>query len=206
MSDANPLPRAIAALAAIAMLIAFVLAIIVARSRSAARQAAGQMSAVFRAEEPLIAQANQREQQRDRTLAKSLGPAKRPSKNPEAIVGALPAVFPQLPHPLSVTLPPPTAETTSEESAPPAVITVPRDDLAPLFDDLQGCRACQQQLAVAQQDLRDERAKVAALMIERGAAIKAAHGGGFWSRLRTGAKWFAVGGVAGALAASAVRR
>lgn len=204
MSNANALPRAIAALATIMTLIAFVLAIIVVRSRDAARQAAGQMSVIFRQQQPLIAQANEREQQRDRTLVKSLGKisqATRVSKNPQKIVEALPAAFSALPQPLSVTLPP----ATSDEPAPPAVITVPRDDLAPLFDHLQDCLACQQQLAVAQQDLRDERAKVSALVIERGAAVKAAHGGGFWSHVRNGAKWFAIGGVVGALAASARR-
>jgi len=205
MSNANPLPRAIAALAAIAILIAFVLALIVVRSRNAARQAAGQISAVFCEEQPLIAQANQREQQRDRALAQSLGKisrAKRVSKDPKVIVGMLPAAFSALPEPLSISLPPP----TSDEPAPPSVITVPRDDLAPLLDHLEECRVCQQQLAVAQQDLRDERAKVSALTAERGAAVKAAHGGGFWSHLRTGAKWFAIGSAVGALAASAARR
>lgn len=205
MSNANPLPRALAALAAVAILIAFVLALIVVRSRNAARQAAGQISTVFGEEQPLIAQANQREQQRDRVLAQSLGKisrAKRVSKNPKVIVGLLPAAFPTLPKPLSISLPSP----TSDESAPPSIITVPRDDLEPLLDHLETCRVCQQQLAVAQQDLRDERAKVSALMAERGAAVKAAHGGGFWSHLRTGAKWFAIGSAMGALAASAARR
>jgi len=205
MSNANPLSRAIAALAAIATLIAFVLALIAVRSRNAARQAAGQISAVFGEEQPLIAQANQREQQRDRMLAQTLGNisrARRVSKDPKVIVGILPAAFPTLPQPLSITLPPP----TSEESAPPSVITVPRDDLAPLLDHLEACRVCQQQLDVAQQDLRDEHAKVAALMAERRAAVKAAHGGGFWSHVRTGAKWFAIGGVVGAVSASATHR
>ena len=158
MSNANPLPRAIAALAAIAILIAFVLALIVVRSRNAARQAAGQMSAVFDEEQPLIAQANQRERQRDRMLAQTLGKisrAKRASKDPKVIVGILPAAYPTLPQPLSITLPPP----TSDEPAPPSVITVPRDDLAPLLDHLEACRVCQQQLAVAQQDLLDERVR-----------------------------------------------
>lgn len=205
MSNANPLPRALAAVAATAILIAFVLAVIVVRSRNAARQAAGQISAVFGEEQPLIAQANQRELQRDRALAQTLGKisrAKHVSKDPKVIVGLLPAAFPTLPEPLSITLPP----ATTDEPAPPSVITVPREDLAPLFDHMETCRVCQQQLAVAQQDLVDERAKVSALMAERGAAVKAAHGGGFWSHLRTGVKWFAIGGVVGALAASAARR
>lgn len=205
MSYANPLPRAISALAAVAILGAFCLALIVMRSRNAARQAAGQVRAVFSAQEPLIAEANQREQQRDRALAKTLGKisrAKRAPKNPEGLVARLPAAFPSLPEPLSVALPP----AHSDEPAAPAVITVPRDDLKPLFDDLEDCSACQQQLAAAQLDLRDERAKVSALMIERGAAVKAARGGGFWSRLRTASKWFAIGGLVGALAASAAHR
>ena len=89
---------------------------------------------------------------------------------------------------------------------PPAVINVPQTDLKPLFDELEECRACQEQLATAQQDLADERAKVSALTIERDAAVKAARGGGFWSRFRTGAKWSAIGGAMGAIAASGARR
>lgn len=205
MANASPLPRALTSLAAMAILIASVLAIILVRSRNAARQAAGQMNAVFHDEQPVIAQANEREQQRDRALAQSVAKisrATRASINPKVIVGLLPAAFPALPEPLSITLPPPAAD----EPAPPGVITVPRGDLAPLLDHLEDCRVCQQQLAVAQQDLSDERTKVSALMAERGAAVKAARGGGFWSHLRTGTKWFAIGAVAGALAASATRR
>ena len=70
----------------------------------------------------------------------------------------------------------------------------------------EGAGAGQEQLATVQQDLQDERAKVSALAIERDAAVKAARGGGFWSRLRNGAKWFVIGGALGALAASAARR
>jgi hypothetical protein len=107
-----------------------------------------------------------------------------------------------LPQSLSVNLPP----NTQDEPAAPAVITVPQADLKPLFDRLQDCRACQEQLATAQQDLKDEQAKVSAFTIERDAAVKASRGGGFWSRLRTRAKWFAIGGAMGALAASAAHR
>lgn len=48
--------------------------------------------------------------------------AKRVSKDPKVIVGMLPAAFPVLPEPLSITLPP----STLDEPAPPRVITVPR--------------------------------------------------------------------------------
>jgi hypothetical protein len=89
---------------------------------------------------------------------------------------------------------------------PPAVISVPQQDLKPMLDQLEACRVCQERLADAQQDLDDERAKVSALTTERNAAVKAARGGGFWNRLRLGAKWFVIGAAAGALAASAAHR
>lgn len=203
MSSANPLPRAIAALAAIATLTAFCLAVIVARSRNAAREAAGQMRTALAAQAPIIDQANKAEQQRDKALGRNLAKisqAERASNKPNDIAARLPVAFPPLPHPLSIAL----APRAPDESEPPAVITVPQDDLKPLFDRLEDCRACQEQLATTQQDLRDERAKVSALTIERDAAVKAARGGGFWPRLRTAAKWFVIGGVMGALTASAV--
>ncbi len=70
---------------------------------------------------------------------------------------------------------------------------IPLEDLKPLYDFVQDCRSCQAQLAGSQADLRDERAKSAALATERDAAVKAAKGGGFWSRLKRDAKWLAIG-------------
>jgi hypothetical protein len=45
--------------------------------------------------------------------------------------------------------------------------------------------------------LSDEHDKVAALTHERDAAVKAAKGGGFWTRTRRAAKWFLIGAGAG---------
>jgi hypothetical protein len=206
MPPANPLLRhAIATSAAIAALVAFCLAIIVVRSRNASRQAANEMRLAFSAQTPVLDQANKREQQRDIVLSKNLAEiskAERAPKKPEDIAKRLPAAFPPLPHPLLVSL----APRASNAPEAPAIITVPQADLQPLFDQLEGCRACQEQLATAQQDLNDERAKVSALMIERDAAVKVARGGGFWTRFRAGVKWFAIGGAMGALAASAAHR
>jgi len=212
MSPASPrLYRTIGALAIITALAAFCLAVIVARSWNASRQAASDMHVVFRAQTPVFNQAQQREQQRDAALSKNLAAiskAERQAKKPEDIAHRLPAAFPLLPHPLAVNLAPPSDTTGPEPPGPepPAIISVPREDLKPLFDRLEECRACQEQLVTAQQDLSDERAKVSALMIERDAAVKAARGGGFWSRFRTGVKWFVIGGALGALGASAVHR
>jgi hypothetical protein len=163
------------------------------------------MGVIFRAQAPILDQARKRELQRDAALTKNLAvisQAERSAQKPTDIAKRLPAAFPPLPQPLAVSLPPPARDAPD----PPAVITVPQADLKPLFDRLEECRACQERLAAAQQDLQDERAKVSALTVERDAAVKAARGGGFWSRLRTGAKWFAIGGAMGALAASAARR
>lgn len=206
MPSANPLlHRAIAILAAIAALVAFFLAIIVARSRKASRQAVSEMRLAFSAQKTVLGQANKRERQRDAVLGKNLEKISRveqAAKKPADIVKRLPAAFGPLPHPLSVSL----APHGSDAPEAPAIIAVPREDLKPLFDRLQDCRACQEQLAAAEQDLSDERAKVSALTIERDAAVKAARGGGFWARFRAGVKWFAIGGAMGALAASAAHR
>jgi hypothetical protein len=210
MPSANALlRRAILTLAAIAALVAFCLALIVVRSRKASRQAANQMRLTFSAEKPVLDHASQRERQRDAVLSKNLAEisrAVRSAKKPADLAKRLPAAFPPLPRPLSISFPPSAPVTADQAAEAPAIITVPQADLKPLFDQLETCHACQEQLATAQQDLNDERAKVSALTIERDAAVKAARGGGFWTRFRTGVKWFAIGGTMGALAASAARR
>jgi hypothetical protein len=206
MSPANAtLHRVIFMLVAITGLAAVCLGIIAARSWKASRRAANDMRVIFRAQAPILDQANKREVQRDAVLRKSLARIsheENAATKPADLVKRLPAAFPLLPHPLSIAF----APHTSDVPEPPAVINVPQTDLKPLFDRLEECRACQEQLATAQQDLADERAKVSALTIERDAAVKAARGGGFWSRFRTGAKWFAIGGAMGAIAASGARR
>jgi len=206
MSPANALlHRAIFILVAITGLAAVCLGIIVARYWKASRQAANDMRVVSRAQAPVLNQANKREAQRDAVLGKSLARIsheENAATKPADLVKRLPAAFPLLPHPLSIAI----APSTSDVPEPPAVINVPQTDLKPLFDRLEECRACQEQLATARQDLADARAKDSALTIERDAAVKAARGGGFWSRFRIGAKWFAIGGAMGAIAASGARR
>jgi hypothetical protein len=64
------------------------------------------------------------------------------------------------------------------------------------------CQTCFLKLTAAQADLssRDERLKLAgeqlsAVQNERDAAIKAAKGGGFWSRVHRSSKWLVIGGA-----------
>src|ERR1700730_8756162 len=137
MPPANPLLRsAIATLAAIAALAILCLAGIVVRSRNASRQAASEMRLAFGQQKSVPDQANKRERKRDAFLSKNLAEisqAKRVAKKPADIVKRLPAAFPPLPRTLSVTLVP----RGPDAPEAPAIITVPRADLKPLFDRLE---------------------------------------------------------------------
>ncbi len=202
MPTANPLlSRTLAVAAAIAALVVFSLAMIVVRARNASHQATMQMRATFSTEEPIVAQAEKREQSRHAILAQELrtsAKAKRAVKTAAEAAARLPEALAPLPQSFSVNLPP----NTQDEPGAPAVITVPQADLKPLFDRLQDCRACQEQFATAQQDLKDEQAKVSALTIRTRHRRQSIPCGGFRSHLAHGGKtWFAIGGVMGALAA-----
>jgi hypothetical protein len=82
---------------------------------------------------------------------------------------------------------------------------LPTADLKPLYDFMQDCRACQAQLSAAHADLVDERARSAAISTERDAALRAAKGGNFWTRIKRNAKWFVLGAGFGAAATMATR-
>jgi hypothetical protein len=90
--------------------------------------------------------------------------------------------------------------TPQSNTPPPATLRIPQDDLKPLFDAIEDCQSCSAQLSTAQSNLKDERAKSAAIAVQRDAAIKSARGT-FWTRLRHNAKWFIIGAAAGAVLA-----
>jgi hypothetical protein len=177
-----------------------VLATLGVRSWLASRDAIAQLAATVAAQKQVLDRAANDEQQRNTALTKALAGislAKRQVQTPTEAIDQIPQVLPPLPEPISFTLPAP----TSTEPAPAAEASIPSVDLKPLYDYMQDCRACSAKLAAAEGDLADERAKVAALTTERNAATKAAKGGGFWLRIKRGAKWLAVGAALGALAA-----
>jgi hypothetical protein len=166
------------------------------------------MKATLDAQQQLIAAADGREQQRQQELKSTLAEIaelKRRAQTPQQIVRELPQYLP-LPQPIQLVPAAPTpqkgSEANSEQgsglSQKPSVndkllAQFPAEDLKPLYDFVQDCRACQAQLTAAQNDLADERAKSAALARQRDAAIKAAKGGGFWTRVKRNAKWLAIG-------------
>jgi len=80
------------------------------------------------------------------------------------------------------------------------VANIPQQDLKPLYDYFENCRASALGLDTAKKDLADEQTQVTALTQQRNAAVSSAKGGSFLTRLRRGAKWFAIGAAAGAIA------
>jgi hypothetical protein len=93
---------------------------------------------------------------------------------------------------------PNTAAAASQSTA-----EIPAADLAPLYNYVQDCRACQLQLTAAKQNASDDAAKIHALTLERDAAITAAKGGPFWLRLKRNAHWLAIGAAIGAVTSAA---
>ena len=184
-------------------LIAF--AALAVHSWLASRDAVVELRATLAAQQQLIQQAEARQRERDETLAKTLATitaAKRAVQTPAQAAAQIPQVLPPLPEPIRIELPAP----QDGDPTPAAVATVPQLDLKPIYDYLQDCRACQAQLSAAKDDLADERTKLSALTIERDTALRAARGGGFWSRAKRSAKWLVIGGALGAIAASAAHR
>jgi hypothetical protein len=116
-------------------------------------------------------------------------------QTPQQIVRWLPAQIPA-PAPIKIEVP----QATPSQPAPPAIATVPQEDLAPLRDLIAKCQSCEVELPSLQAQLADERQKNNLLTGERDAALKAARGGGFFTRLKRAARWFAIGAAVGAAA------
>src|SRR5271168_105677 len=209
---------------AVALCAALGVGVIAFRSWLDARDDRMRMSATLVSQGTIIAAAEKREQDRAEQLAdtlKQIADLKRSVQTPQQVLREIPQFLPPLPQPLETLLaktPPPTAAHTvngrpDTPQKPGEVaagttqpdVRVPSADLKPLFDFVQDCRACQAKLSSAQQDLQDERAKGAALTKERDTAVKAAKGGGVWTRTLRAIKWIGVGFVVGYVAKTATR-
>jgi hypothetical protein len=137
-------------------------------------------------------------QQQLKKIAQQQKSVQSPQQALEALPGALP-----LPKPLVVEQPE-AAPRGSHTSSPPAPkVALPADDLKPLYDYALACNACQDKLAAAQGNLKDEQLKQQALTKERDDALAAAHGGSILQRVGRAAKWLLIGAAAGAVAARA---
>lgn len=124
-------------------------------------------------------------------------------QTPAQIAAWLPKQAPSLPQPITIQMP----AATPQNPTPAAAASIPQADLPILRNQVEACQECAVKLASAQQDVasRDEQLKLAgeqlsALQRERDAAVTASKGGGFWSRVKRGAKFFLIGAGAGAAA------
>lgn len=182
----------------------------------AARQEQAQLQAELKVTEQALQEANQRQKDRDVVLSRQLdklSKQKASVKSPTQVLSALPELLP-LPVPLTV-VPDATPATPREGTsasrnslpiaAPQPKVTLPTEDLKPLYDFAVECKACQLKLAAAEADLKDERVKTVAVGRERDSALRAARGGSVLRRVVRAAKWFAIGAAAGAVAAKVSR-
>lgn len=161
------------------------------------------------AAQKLVQEADARQQQRDLELHDALrriAQRKESVRTPEQVIRELPGDLP-LPVPIRLLPGNPSekfggpADSLPGSSPSQSVAVLPAEDLKPLFDFVQDCKACQTERNTLRRDLADEQVKTASLTRERDSALKLAKGGGFWRRAARAAKWFGLGALAGAAAA-----
>ena len=195
--------------------VGLVMIAVAANSWLGARRDLGRLTATVTAQNTVIEQAAAREKQRHEELNAALAEisaAKRRIQSPQQAASAIPAALPPLPLPVSIHLPDlsaippsPTPQEPAQLNGGPATLTIPQPDLKPLHDALLDCRACALERDAAQKDVADQQLRITALTIQRDAAIAAARGGSFWSRVKHATKWFIIGAAAGAAATAAAR-
>jgi hypothetical protein len=183
------------------------------------RKERAQLQEQISASQKQVQDADARQRARDAELHDALrqvAQRKAQVQTPEQIIRELPRDLP-LPSPIvlapwspaSKDAAPGLSSSTQKDAAmksgaaQPGSAVIPAEDLKPLFDYVQDCKACKAELTAARKDLGDEHIKTGALEQECDAALKLARGGGFWRRAARAAKWFALGAAAGAAAAAA---
>lgn len=98
---------------------------------------------------------------------------------------------------------PATKDGKVEPDAPSYVMTSQQG--RELLDFSASCKKCQNDLVAAQGAREDQTKQIAALTQERDVAVKAAHGGSRWQRMKRAAKWFGVGTLAGGAVAGILK-
>jgi len=200
------------AAAAVMALLVFCLAMAWRANRRQQEQLQQQLNSAQQA----LQQANAREQERDAAAKQQVAQLQKQEQSaqtPADILKALPQVLP-LPAPLvlNATTAAPASSSATPSSAsklppesPVPSVSMPVQDLKPLYDGAIACKECLVELAAAQADLKDEQVKTDALSRERDDALRAAKGGSVLRRVARAAKWFALGAAAGAVAAKFAR-
>jgi hypothetical protein len=196
-----------------AAVVTLILAVSVFFAWRGAQQQQLALQAELKSTQQALSDATAREATRDATVSTLIAQLKKDKaavQTPAQLIQSLPEV---LPLPLPIIAAP--AQQASDEKPNngqpgtpsanpiPTKLDFPAADLKPLYDFALDCKSCQAQLTAALADLKDEKAKEQALSRERDAALRAAKGGSLLRRVARAAKWFAIGAVAGAIAARA---
>lgn len=124
-------------------------------------------------------------------------------KTPQQIVSWIPQQLPPMPQPITVNIPPATAENPK----PNAIASIPQVDLSVLRDKFERCNEDSLKVTTCQADLksRDDQlvlasGKLSAVEKERDGYKAAANGGTFWLRVKRAGKWLVIGALGGAVA------
>jgi Skp family chaperone for outer membrane proteins len=124
-------------------------------------------------------------------------------QTPAQIAAWLPKQVPGIPQPVTITIPPATAQNPQ----PDAIASIPQVDLPTLRNAVEKCQENSLRLSTCQQDLasRDAQMKLANTQIEQLKNEKSAlqtelKGGTFWTRTKRAAKWLVIGAGIGAAA------
>lgn len=124
-------------------------------------------------------------------------------QTPAQIAAWIPKQLPAVPQPITVTIPPGTAQ----DPSPAAIAAIPQADLPVLRDYIEKCRedslklsTCEADKASKAEQLRLAGEQLSAVERQRDAYKAAAAGGTFWTRTKRAAKWLVVGAGVGAAA------
>jgi hypothetical protein len=124
-------------------------------------------------------------------------------QTPAQIAAWLPKQVPGLPQPITISVPP----STAQNPKPDAQASIPQADLPVLRDVVENCRensvklsTCQADQASKQEQLRLAGEQLSAVERERDAYKTALKGGTFWTRTKRAGKWIIVGAGLGAAA------
>jgi hypothetical protein len=184
----------------IAGVVGTVLLAVLAWSMLSSREALIHAQATIKAQNEVIAQAEARTKTREKEWEKQqeqFADTLRRVQTPQQVVREIPKYL-ELPRPIVLEQPP----ARLGEPLPPPEAKLDAEQLKALFDFSVQCKACTVESGKLKADLADAAVTQQALEKQRDEAVKAAKGGGFWRRFKSGMKWFAIGAAAGAIAAA----
>ncbi len=151
----------------------------------------------------LIAESSERVMATQKELAdklKEIEALRKTVVTPQQIVREIPSQIPGV-QPIIVQPAP-----TPSQPNPSPVAELPIGQLKPLWDFALACKEDQVSLAACRSETKELKVQLDATNEGRDEAVKRLKGGSFWQKVKTGAKWFAVGAGVGAILTVTTRR